>query len=225
MTRLWRRVRSAWRVLRHAGQLETEMREEMRFHLEMEADRLMRAHGLGAEEARRQAHVRFGGVEKYKEAGRDARGRQWLDAIALDSRLGIRMLVKHRGLTLVGGFAMAVAIAIGAVFFEAIGEMLAPALPLPEGERVVALEYAGGSRVRAGCCTTLRAWREELKSIEHLGAFRTAQHNLVSAYAPPEPIKIAEMTASGFAVARTPPLARPLSAARTTSVKVRHRWS
>jgi hypothetical protein len=40
------------------------------------------------------------------------------------------MLVKHRGLTLVGAFAMAVAIAVGATLFEVFSEVLDPALPL-----------------------------------------------------------------------------------------------
>jgi putative ABC transport system permease protein len=131
-----------------------------------------------------------------------------IDAVALDARLGIRMLVKHRGLTLVGGFAMAVAIAIGATFFEVVTEVLNPALPMEDGERVVSLQYATDSpgnperRVLHDFVT----WRRETVSVEHLGAFRTAQHNLVSGNAPPEPIKVAEITASGFAVARTPPL-------------------
>ena len=124
-------------------------------------DALPRRDGSRATDARAGArsagsaaagHVRFGGVEKYKEAGRDARGRQWLDAISLDTRLGVRMLVKYRGLTLVGGFAMAVAIAIGATAFEAFGEMLDPALPLDDGERIVSVQYASadpGSRERA----------------------------------------------------------------------------
>jgi putative ABC transport system permease protein len=201
------RMRALWRVLWRSDQLETEMQQEMRFHIEMEAERLVREQGLDPQEARRQACVRFGGVEKYKEAGRDARGRQWLDAIALDTRLGVRMLVKHRWLTLVGGFAMAVAIAIGATFFEVISEMLNPALPFEDGERVVALEYAAanpGSERRV--LHDFVTWREEVKSIEHLSAFRTAQHNLVSSSVPPEPVKVAEMTASGFAVARTPAL-------------------
>lgn len=208
MKRLPPLVRSAWRVLWRSHQLEADMQDEMRFHVEMEAERLVREHGLAPQEAHRQALVRFGGVEKYKEAGRDARGRQWLDAIALDTRLGVRMLVKYRGLTLVGGFAMAVAIAIGATGFEVISEMLTPALPFEDGERVVAVEYAtanpGDAERRV--LRDFAAWREELTSIEHLGAFRTAQHNLVSGIGPPEPVKVAEMTASGFAVARTPAL-------------------
>ena len=187
----------------------------MRFHVEMEAERLVREQVLDPQEARRQAHVRFGGLEKYKEQGRDTRGLQWVDAVSLDARLGVRMLVKHRWLTLVGGFAMAVAIAIGATFFEVMTEVLNPALPLEDGERVVALQYATpipGSPERR-VLHDFVAWREELKSIEQLAAFRTAQHNLVSGNAPPEPITVAEITASGFAVARTPPLARPVPAA------------
>ena len=152
--------------------------------------------------------MRFGGVEKYKEAARDARGRGWIDAIALDSRLGARMLAKYKGLTMIGGFAMAVAIAIGATAFETLNEMLTPALPFEDGGRIVSLQYATanpGNRER-GLLDDFTAWREALTSIEDLGAFRTVQHNLVSPYAPPEPIKLAEMTASGFAIARIRPL-------------------
>ena len=208
MKRLWPRVRSAWRGLWRSSQLDADMQDEMRFHIEMEAERLGRQQVLDPQEARRQAHVRFGGLEKYKEKGRDTRGLQWVDAVSLDARLGVRMLVKHRWLTLVGGFAMSVAIAIGAMFFEVMTEVLNPALPLQDGERVVALQYATatpGSPERR-VLHDFVAWREELKSIEQLAAFRTAEHNLVSENAPPEPITVAEITASGFAVARTPPL-------------------
>lgn len=197
MQRLWPRLRAVWRVLWRSHQLETEMQDEMRFHVEMEAARLVRERGLDPIEARRQAHVRFGGVEKYKEAGRDARGRQWLDAIALDARFGVRMLVKHRGLSLIGGFAMAVTIAIGATFFEVMTEVINPALPLEEGARVVAVQHAS--------LNDFLAWRGPLKSVEQLAAFRTAQHNLVSGNALPDPIRVGEMTAAGFTVARTPP--------------------
>jgi MacB-like periplasmic core domain len=67
--------------------------------------------------------------------------RRWLDAILLDSRLGVRMLLKHRGLTVVGAFAMAVAIAVGATTFAAVAAVLDPALPFPGGGRVVSLTF------------------------------------------------------------------------------------
>src|SRR5687768_6493723 len=113
----------------------SDIDEEMRFHIEQDAERLMREQGLSPEEARRRAHVRFGGVVKYKEAGLDVRGWRWVDALLLDSRFGLRMLIKHRGLSVVGVFAMAVAIAVGATMFEVFSEALDPALPFPGGDR------------------------------------------------------------------------------------------
>src|SRR6186997_2864363 len=187
--------------------MEAEMRDEMRLHIEMEADRL-RARGLDLDEARRQAHVRFGGVEKFKEEGREARGFGWLDSLSLDARLGVRMLAKHRWLTLVGGLAMAVAIAIGASAFIVIGVMLDPALPLPQGDRIVAVKYKRVSTGRADqhVLHAFAAWRNHLTTVEHLSAFRTVRHNLVVANAAPEPVSVAEITASAFSIARVQPL-------------------
>src|SRR5690606_29647555 len=113
--------------------------EEMRFHLDMEAERLQRERGLDAAEARRQAAVAFGGVEKYREAGREARGLAWLGGLALDLKLGGRMLVKYPGLAIVGGLAMAFAICVGVVFFEMVMLFVSPRLPLPGGDRIVYL--------------------------------------------------------------------------------------
>jgi predicted permease len=196
-----------WRTLWRSQQVEAEMRDEMRFHIEMEADRL-RATGLNPHEARRQAHVRFGGIEKFKEEGREARGLAWLDTLSLDARLGLRMLAKHRWLTVVGGVAMAVAIALGASAFEVISVLLRDDVPLPRGDRVVAIEYTTTSSASSDprVLHAFAAWRGQVRTIEHLGAFRTVQHNLIAPNAPPEPISVAEITASAFVLAGTPPL-------------------
>ena len=202
------RVRAVWRTLRRSGRLEGDMRDEMRFHLEMEAERLARGEGLDPGEARRRAYVHFGGVEKYKEEGRDARGLQWIDSVSLDARLGLRMLAKHRGLTLVGGIAMAVAIAIGATTFEVIGSLLRSELPFAGGERVVAVRYvasgAGGADDRV--LHAFAAWRGQLTTIEQLTAYRTVPQNLVIANGAPESVGVAEITASAFAIAQTAPV-------------------
>ena len=183
------------------------MREEMRLHIEMEAERLQ-ASGLNPDEARRQAHVRFGGVERFKEEGRDARGFAWLDSVSLDARLGLRMLAKHKGLSVVGGIAMAVAIALGASALEVISVLLREDLPFPGGDRVVGIRYATSSSPSGDprLLHAFAAWRGQVRTIEHLGAFRTMQHNLVAPNAPPEPISVAEISASAFVLVGTPPL-------------------
>src|SRR5688500_15212015 len=204
---LFSRLRARWRTLSRSSQLDTEMDDEMRFHVDMQAERLIRERGLDAGEARRQAHVAFGGVEKWKAEGRESRGGRWIDHLSLDTRLGLRMLIKHRSLTLIGVFAMTVAVAIGATLFEVISEALTPALPFPQGERVVSIEFAT-ERVSVPAQARIHDfidWRSELKSIEHLGAFRTVERNLATAASYPEPARVAEITASAFAIAQTPP--------------------
>lgn len=208
MRTLVRGARSLGRLLWRSKQVDSDMQEEMRFHVQMEAERLTRVEGLHPEEARRQAYVRFGGVEKYKEEGRAARGIYWLDGVSLDARLGVRMLVKHRWLTLVGGLAMTVAIAIGAMAFEVIGDLLNEALPFADGQRVVAVKYVATKAGRADdrVLHAFSAWRDRVTTLEYVGAFRNAQHNLVAPNAPPEPIQVAEITASAFDIAQTPPM-------------------
>ena len=83
----------------------------MRFHVEMHAERLAKERHLDPAEARRQAYVAFGGVEKWKEAGHDTRGYAMdRHGIAWTARIGLRMLVKHRSLTIIGAFTMTVTI-------------------------------------------------------------------------------------------------------------------
>jgi predicted permease len=207
MRRLRARAWAAWQALWRGKQLDAGMSDEMRFHVEMETQRLMREQQLDAQEARRRARIAFGGVEKFKDEGRRTLGLHLLDTLALDFRLGARMLVKYKGLTLVGGFAMAVAIAIGATFFEVVNEVLDTALPIEDGNRVVSLQYVSDSGTpERRILRDFQTWREELVSVQQLSAFRTVYHNLIAPGAAPEALKIAEMTASGFAVARTQPL-------------------
>jgi hypothetical protein len=72
--------------------VEERMDEEIRFHIEMETEKNLRA-GMSPEEARRQAAIAFGGVEGHREAMREGRPLGWLGGLSLDARLGGRMLV------------------------------------------------------------------------------------------------------------------------------------
>jgi putative ABC transport system permease protein len=201
-------ARERMRGLVFRAREEAEMDEELRFHLEMEGERLVREEGLDPREARRRAGVAFGGVEKYKEEVRDARGLGWLTGMSLDFKLGLRMLFKYPGLTLVGGLAMAFAIWVGAGTFEFIAQVLRPTLPLDEGSRIVGIRNwdaaAGGTENRA--LHDFAAWRQELRTVGDLGAFRTLERNLITGAGEAEPVEVAEISASAFRLARVPPL-------------------
>jgi hypothetical protein len=62
--RIGARLHAWWHAIWRGRQLDASMHDEMRFHIEMEAERLVRDKALSPEEARRQAHVAFGGLEK-----------------------------------------------------------------------------------------------------------------------------------------------------------------
>ena len=67
----------------------------MRFHVDMEKERLAKALRIPIVEVRRRALASFGAVEKFKEAAHDVHGLRWLDALLLDSRFSLRMLATH----------------------------------------------------------------------------------------------------------------------------------
>ena len=160
MRRFLLRLTSAWR----SNAAEAELSREIAAHLQMLEDRFV-AGGMSADEARYAAKRAFGGIEQAKELQRDARSFVWLDSSWLDVKLGFRMLVKYPGLTVVGGCAMAFAIAIGAAGFEFLTQMVRPALPLADGDRIVGIQQldTAANGVESRVVHDFVAWRGELE--------------------------------------------------------------
>jgi putative ABC transport system permease protein len=127
----------------------------------------------------------------------------------LDLKLGLRMLVKYPWLTVVGGLGMAVAVAIGAGFFGFIYSMMDPTVPLPNGNRIVTIQvWSDSSRSpQRRILHDFFFWRDKVTTMEEVGAFYPAWRNLITPYGDPDPIPVAEMTASGFRVAGVAPIA------------------
>ena len=205
--RLFHAARARVRLLARR-EAETRMDEEMRFHVEMEAERLRRAEGLDAGEARRRALVAFGGVERHKEELRAGRGLAWLGGLDLDFRLALRILVKYPGLTAVGGLAMAFAVWVGVVVFEMVRVAAFPTLPLPDGDRVVEIRYwdVAANQPESRALHDFLVWRRALRSVTDLGAYRDVAHNLVGDDGSAAPVVTAEITASAFRIAPSRPL-------------------
>ena len=204
------RLRSFWRGVRRRGEIEAEMTEEFRHHLELRTEDLMRR-GVAPAEAARRARLEFGHVEGHKEDARASRGLRLFDEVRfswLDVKLGVRMLVRYPGLTVVGGLAMAFAVFVGALTFQFVKQTADPTLPLPGGERIVGLRYwdLAENDPSFPLPEDLRGWLEELGTVEDLGGFRTVERNLAAAAEAGEPARVALMSPAGFRVAGIPPL-------------------
>jgi putative ABC transport system permease protein len=205
-------LRAFWRGLLRPSQVDSDMNDEMRFHIEMESQRLQQR-GLSEHEAARQAAIRFGGVEKYRGAGRDALGFTWMRGMSTDVKLGMRMLRKYPGLTAVALFALSLAIGAGAAYLEFVNDLLHGKLPFPEADRIVGIQVWDQESGDPDPKQTANfvAWRNSLRSIEQLAAYRALERNLVTADGRAEPVRGVEISAAAFHIAQVPPLlGRPL---------------
>src|SRR5262245_11033625 len=100
------RLKTALRALLRSTQIERELDEELRYHIEQQAEQNIRL-GMRPEDARHAACKAFGGVEQSKERSRDARGVRWLEEIWQDLRYGARKLLKNPGFTLIAVITLA----------------------------------------------------------------------------------------------------------------------
>ena len=120
--------------------------------------------------------------------------------VPLDVKLGCRMLVKHPGLTIVGGLAMAFAVWAGVIAFEMVGQFVSPSLPLPGGDRVVQIRNwdveEGSEEPRS--LRDFVVWREALTSVTDMGAYRDHSRNLVAPGGDTRPVQVAEISATAF---------------------------
>ena len=132
----------------------------------------------------------------------------WLSGLSLDLKLAGRMLLKSPGLTVVGVLGLALGIAVGVGFFIVLSGVFYPTLPLAEGERIVALENRDVAADEADrrSLHDFVTWRDEMRLVDQIAAASIGYRSLTSGGAPARPVRVAEMTAAGFQVARVPPL-------------------
>lgn len=199
------RLRSLWRGLRHRPEFESEMSEEFRLHVQMRAADLER-NGLSPAAALRRARLGFGSAERFKEESRASRGLVIFDRLWfswLDVKIGLRMLRKNPGLTVVSVFALAVAIPVGLTPLHLANALSAP-LPVEDGHRIHLLRLwnRATSSSEPTKFNDFLDWRAEVEHFQALGAFRTATYNLDFGDGRAAG---AEVTASVFEVLRVAP--------------------
>lgn len=131
-----------------------------------------------------------------------------------DFERGLRMLIEQPVLSMIGGLAMAVVIAIGAAYFELAHEIWYPALPLEDGDRLVGIMYRANDDVDPVSVQAFIALREELESIEEIGAYEEVNRQLIVEDGRSGPIEVAWITPSAFPITGARPLlGRTLNAA------------
>jgi predicted permease len=125
------------------------MDEEIRFHLEMQTEKNLRA-GMDPREARRRALMAFGGLDRHRDALREGRRVPLLEPTWQDLRFGVRFLARAPGLSLVAAVTVALGVAATTTVFSAVNAMLLRPLPLPAVERLASIQESREGDVSAG---------------------------------------------------------------------------
>jgi putative ABC transport system permease protein len=129
-------IGSSLAALFRRRQQDTEMEEEIRFHLEMETERNVHS-GLAERDAQRRARRDFGGVERHKEDVRDARGANWFFDAWSDVRFALRSLRQRPGLTAAATVTLALGVGATSAVFGVLKSVLLTPLPYGNPDRVV----------------------------------------------------------------------------------------
>ncbi len=116
--------------------LEQELDEELRYHLERDAEQ-HRKFGMDQTAAQYAALRAFGNVESSKEECRDARGIKFLDDLIRDIRYSFRLLVKNPTFSFVAILTLALGIGANSAIFSLVDAVLLRSLPVKEPEKLV----------------------------------------------------------------------------------------
>ncbi len=116
-------IRYRLRAVFHRADLDQDLEEELRFHLDQEMAKHVRA-GDSPAEARRKARAAFGGVERIKDDTRDARGLAFLDIVTQDLRYAVRGLRAAPGFTFAVVATLALGIGANAAVFGVLDRLM-----------------------------------------------------------------------------------------------------
>jgi predicted permease len=128
--------------------LEEDLEAELSSHLEMAVE-MNRRRGMTAEDARREAVRKFGGVEQIKELYRDQRGVPMIETSLQDLRFGLRMLRRNPGFASLAILCLTLGIGANTAVFSWIeGILFRPYPAVTHQERLLAID--GTARGESG---------------------------------------------------------------------------
>ena len=182
---LWSRLRSLHRWSRK----ESELDEEIQFHLAEEADERA-AGGLAPEQARAAARKDFGSAALVREDVRETWGWASAERLIQDVRCAMRMIRRDAGFSAVAVLTLALGIAATTGVLDVVNSLVLRRLPFPDAERLVVLFATTPARGIYRDTTSFHdftAWKDESRSFTNAAAYRQETFN-VTGDGTPEPV-------------------------------------
>lgn len=134
-----------FRAFSRRNSMEAELDEELRAHIEQQADKYVQA-GMSPEEAERRAKLEFGGIEQVKEECRDTWGVRLISELAQDLRYGFRQLCRNPGFTAVAILTLALGIGVNTAVFSVLDAVMLRPLAVPDASQVMVVHRGDSTR-------------------------------------------------------------------------------
>ena len=186
------------RALLFRGREESEMNEELRFHIDRDVQERVRR-GESPEAARRDAALAFGGVEHYKEQVRDARGTRPFEELGADIRYALRGLRRNPGFTITGILVLGIGIGATTLVYSIVHSVVLAGLPYPEPDRLVrVVEQNSPTNIWALSTADVVSIHERQRVFSEWGMLARSNVALSGTGGPPERIPIASASSGYF---------------------------
>jgi predicted permease len=183
----WRQIRALTRL----ASLERGLDEEIRFHLDRQTEKHRRA-GLPADEARRQALLRFGAIDRAREGSRDQFRPVRVDDLLRDLRYTVRGLRRSPGFTTTALVTLALGIGATTAVFSVVYAVLIKPLPYPHAETIVSLEHttagraAQDGRIQEFSASLYFTYLDKNRTLQALGLWSTGTASVTGSANPEE---------------------------------------
>src|SRR5262245_41167808 len=182
-----------------AAREDREMREEMRFHLDMLAAKL-REQGVSDAEARRRAAVAFGGAGQWSDAARDEYRSRALEETLRDTRFVVRSLRRAPAFTATVLVTLAVGIGAAAAIFTVVYDVVVRPLPYGHPSELVSVSHdvTALSFPDAGVTPGMYfTYRRLARSLSGVAVYRTGSVNATDPDGAGEPERVTSASVSG----------------------------
>ncbi len=187
--------------------VEQEMDDEIRFHLEMQAQDNIRS-GMAPEDAKAVAAQIFGPVAKAKELCREQKGLPAVESIFQDVKYGIRKLAGMPLFTAAALLTLGLGIGGNTTVFTVLNAVLLRPLPFPDPARITLVwenDLLRKSDLEDASLPDFIDIQQQASSFEALGAYERVNRTL-TARGEPEKLAAARVTSGYFRAMRARPV-------------------
>jgi predicted permease len=198
-------VRERVRGLLFRGREDADRDDELREHVEMQVQENQRR-GMSPAEARRQAAISFGGIERVREEVREARGLALMEEWTGDIRYALRALRRNPGFTAVALLTLALGLGANSAMFSVVNGILLRPLPHANPDELVLLYQSSprtGELLGRISYEDMLDWSARTRSLSSIAAY-AAVPTILTGHGDPVEVEMSYVTDTFFDVLGIP---------------------